>query len=162
MPDVSVRLKDIDEDNWMDVVMLSTSDENPRILEEYVASNALSICQALFEGTWTIRAIYCGRKPVGFAMYGYCEEREQYELCRLMIDHNHQGKGLGSIALKLVIQEMREIEGCEKVFLLVHRENEKARSIYTRNGFKPTGIMVGDEEMYYIALEGINNATDRT
>lgn len=149
MPDVSVKLKDIDEDNWMDVVMLTTvPDDSPHILEEYVASNALSICQAVYEGTWTVKAIYCGRKPVGFAMYGYCEDREEYELNRLMIDCNHQGKGLGSIALELVLDEMYDTFGCESIYLLVHKDNIRAKHIYEKHGFVPTGDMVGDEEIY--------------
>ena len=155
MPDVSVRLKDIDEDNWMDIVMLTTSEDAvPRILEEYVASNALSICQALYEETWNVKAVYCGRKPVGFAMYGYCEERQQYEICRLMIDRNHQGKGFGSIALKLVMEEMAEIDECEKVYLLVHKDNSRAHHIYEKNGFVPTGEMIGDEELFVAVLKG--------
>ena len=154
MPDVSVKLKDIDESNWMDVVLLTTSENpQPMVLEEYVASNALSICQALFEGTWTVKAVYCGRKAVGFVMYGYCEEREEFELCRLMIDHNHQGKGFGSIALKLCMDALFDIEGCDRVFILVHRENDKARHIYLKYGFKPSGEMVGEEEILYFDRE---------
>lgn len=157
MPDVSVRLKDVNEDNWMDVVMLSTSSEMPRILEEFVASNALSICQALYEETWNVKAIYCGRKPVGFAMYGYCEERDEYELCRLMIDYNHQGKGIGSIALKLVLEDMAETYGCDEVYLLVHKDNETARHIYEKNGFSSTGKMIGEEELFLISVKGVVN-----
>ena len=72
MPDVSVKLKDIDESNWMDVVLLTSSQgPSPLVLEEFVASNALSICQAVYEETWNIKAVYCGRKAVGFVMYGY-------------------------------------------------------------------------------------------
>ena len=153
MPDVSVRLKDIDEDNWMDIVMMSADDGGePRVLEEYVASNALSICQAVYEDTWIVKAVYCGRKAVGFAMYGYCQEREEYELCRLMIDHGHQGRGLGSIALKLVLEEMAEIDDCNCVYLLVHKDNIRARHIYEKQGFRPTDRMVGDERVYYLAL----------
>ncbi len=153
MPDVSVKLKDIDEDNWMDVVMLTTqSEEAPCIIEKYVASNALSICQALYEDTWTVKAVYCGKKPVGFAMYGYSEERDEYELCRLMIDYAHQGKGLGSIALELVLEEMVDTYDCDSIYLLVHKDNDRAKHIYTKMGFEPTGDMVGVEEIYCINL----------
>lgn len=153
MPDVSVRLKDIDEDNWMEVVMLTTEDiDEPRVVEKYVASNALSVCQAVYEDTWTVRAIYCGKKPVGFAMYGYSEERDEYELCRLMIDHNHQGKGLGSIALELILDEMAETYECDSIYLLVHKDNIRAKHIYEKQGFVPTGDMVGSEEIYCLYI----------
>lgn len=156
MPDVSVKLKDIDEDNWMEVVMLTTQPDASGnahcIVEEYVASNALSICQALYEDTWTVKAIYCGKKPVGFAMYGYSEERDEYELCRLMIDHAHQGKGLGSIALEMVLEEMVDTYDCDNIYLLVHKDNDRAKHIYEKLGFEPTGDMVGVEEIYCINL----------
>ncbi|MCR5633888.1 MAG: GNAT family N-acetyltransferase [Lachnospiraceae bacterium] len=151
MADVSVTLRDIDEDNWMDVVLLTTSDEKePRVLEEYVASNALSICQALYEETWITKAVYCGVKPVGFAMYGYSSDREEYELCRLMIDRNHQGKGIGSIALSLCLDELFSIDDCDRVYLQVHKDNERAKRIYARHGFRDTGEMTGDEQIYVI------------
>lgn len=150
MPDVSVKLKDIDESNWMDVVLLTSSQgPSPLVLEEFVASNALSICQAVYEETWNIKAVYCGRKAVGFVMYGYCEERDQFELCRLMIDRNHQGKGFGTIALKLSIDEMFDTYDCDRIFILVHKDNERARHIYLKYGFVSSGEMVGQEELMY-------------
>lgn len=151
MADVSVTLREIDENNWMDVVLLTTEDDkSPRVLEEYVASNALSICQAVFEGTWEVKAIYCGIKPIGFAMYGYCTERDEYELCRLMIDKKHQGKGLGTIALSLCLDELFCMEDCDAVYLQVHKDNERARHIYSRMGFRNTGEMIGDEQVFRI------------
>jgi len=146
MADVSVTLRAIDEDNWMEVVLLTTSDEQvPRVLEEYVASNALSICQALYEETWIVKAVYCGIKVIGFAMYGYCTDRDEYQICRLMIDKKHQGKGLGSIALSLCLDELFDMDECDAVYLQVHMDNERARHIYKRMGFSETGEMVGDE-----------------
>ena len=151
MADVSVTLREIDEKNWMDVVLLTTSGEKePKVLEEYVASNAVSICQALYEETWITRAIYCGAKPVGFAMYGYNTERSEYELCRLMIDKNHQGKGIGSIALALCLDELFSIDDCDSVYLQVHRDNERAKHIYRRYGFSDTGESTGDEQIYVL------------
>lgn len=151
MPDTTVRLKTIDEDNWMDVLLLTTEgDGEPKVVEEYVASNALSICQAVYEETWNVRAVYCGKSPIGFVMYGYSQERQEYEICRLMIDYRHQGKGFGSIALKLCLDELFEMEECDRVFLLVNKNNEKARHIYEKNGFLASGDMVGEEMLYYI------------
>lgn len=159
MPEVSVRLKDIDEDNWTDVVLLTTTDgPNPMVIEEYVASNALSICQAMYEGTWEVKAIYCGRKAIGFAMYGYSEEHEEYELLRLMIDHNHQNRGFGTMALGLCLEQLFDIEDCDRVYLHVHRDNIRARKIYEEKGFISSGEMQGDEEIMYLdraSWEGI-------
>ncbi|MBP3469352.1 MAG: GNAT family N-acetyltransferase [Lachnospiraceae bacterium] len=151
--DVSVRLEEITEDNWRDIVLLTTEDSGmPRVLEQYVASNSLSIVQAAYEGTWTVNAVYCGKRPVGFVMYGYCREHDCYELCRLMIDHNHQGKGFGSIALKLVIEEMAEIEDCTEIYLSVNPENIRGKHIYEKAGFVKTGEVWDNEEVYCLHL----------
>lgn len=151
--DVSVRLEEITEDNWRDIVLLTTEDNGmPRVLEQYVASNALSIVQAAYEGTWTVNAVYCGKRPVGFVMYGYCREYDCYELCRLMIDHKHQGKGFGSIALKLVIEEMSEIEDCTEIYLSVNPENIRGKHIYEKAGFIKTGEVWDNEEVYCLHL----------
>lgn len=149
MPDVTVRLEDIDEDNWMDVVLLTTEkDGMPRVCEQYVASNSFSIVQAMYEGTWSIKAVYCGKVAVGFVMYGYNPEYDEYELLRLMIDHKHQGKGFGVVALRLVLDEMREVEDCENVYIAVNKDNERAKRIYQSNGFVKTNLMRGEEEVW--------------
>ncbi len=152
--DVSVRLREIDEDNWMDIVFLTTEeDEMPRLCESYVPSNALSILQALYEGTWTVRAVYCGKCPVGFGMYGFNPEHDCYEILRLMIDKKHQGKGFGQIALKIMIEEILETEECREIYLSVNPENTKAKRLYEKFGFVFTGEMVGNEELYCLTVE---------
>lgn len=152
--DVRVTLEDIDESNWMDIVLLTTeSDERPKTYEEFVPGNALSLCQAFFEDTWTVRAVYCGHLPVGFVMYGYCEEHDFYELCRIMVDVHHQGKGLGEIILRLAIEEIIEEELCDTLYLRMRPENEKAKHLYEKVGFVSTGEFSGTEEIYALDLD---------
>ena len=153
MADVSVRLRDIDEDNWMEVALLSTMESGgPKVVEEFIASNALSMVQAQYEETWITKAVYCGKKPVGFAMYGYNEEYDFYEISRLMIDYNHQDKGFGRIALKLIIEDMVERFECEEICLFVNKNNVKGKSMYESVGFEYTGDNNGDEEIYSLDL----------
>ncbi|WP_391117444.1 hypothetical protein [Psychrobacillus sp. L3] len=70
----------------MKIVFLTTN-ENGRttIAEKFVASNALSIVQSVFETGWITKGIQVGDNIVGFTMYGYCEDLSKYELCRFMI-----------------------------------------------------------------------------
>lgn len=151
--DVRVTLEDIDEENWREVAMLTTeTDHIPKTCEKYVAGNALSICQAFFEDTWTVRVAYCGHRPVGFVMYGYCEEYDFYELCRLMVDIRHQGRGFGNIILRLAIEEILEIEDCEELCIRMHPENERAKHLYEKVGFKDSGRMAGNEAIYVLSL----------
>lgn len=153
MADVSVRLEDIDEDNWMEVALLTTEEDgNPKVVERFVASSALSIVQAVYEESWEVKAIYCGKKAVGFAMYGVNPEYDTYEIRTLMIDSRHQGKGFGTIALKLVIDELTEEEDCNRIYLSVNKDNELGRRIYEKNGFEYTGTINGNEMVYRLDI----------
>lgn len=149
MADVTVHLEDIDEDNWMEIVLLTTeTDGVPKVCEQYVSSNALSIVQAVYEGSWAIKAVYCGKRAVGFTMYGYNPELDGYEICRIMIDVKHQGKGFGTIALKLVMEELMEEDDCEEIYLSLNPSNERGKAIYAKLGFTNTGVKSGTEEIW--------------
>ena len=66
-----MRLIDITKENWEDVIFLSTNETitvkgsgepyeakgMPSLCEEFVASNALSIVQSVYENGWIIKAI---------------------------------------------------------------------------------------------------------
>lgn len=153
--DVTVRLAEIDEDNWEEIVLLTTREDGiPVVCEQYVASNALSICQAVYEEEWVTKAIYCGKKAVGFTMFGYNQKTDRYEICRLMIDYRHQGKGFGSIALSLVIDEMIDnYEDCYEIYLSVNPGNDRAKHIYRRAGFQDIGEKNGSEDIYCLYLD---------
>lgn len=144
-----MNLIDITKNNWMKVIFLTTNKEDmPTLCEEYVASNALSIVQAKYEENWITKAIENNGEIIGFAMYGYCEEDNFYELCRLMIDKKYQGYGHGTKAIKMILEEMKNIENCKEVYLSTDSENIKGKHIYEKIGFVNTGKMIDDEELY--------------
>lgn len=157
-----MKLIDITKDNWLDVVFLTTNQKvtiqgnrepydvsgMPTLCEDFVASNALSIVQSVYENSWTIKAIEREEELVGFTMYGYNEEEEFYELCRIMIDRKFQGKGYGTQAIKLVLEEMKAIEGCKEVYLSIDPENAVGKHVYEKIGFVSENRMVDDEALY--------------
>ncbi|MBU5439820.1 GNAT family N-acetyltransferase [Tissierella sp. MSJ-40] len=144
-----IKLIDIDERNWIDVLFMTTNENGmPTLCEEFVASNALSIVQSFYEKTWTIKAIENEDKLIGFAMYGFCKEKNFYELCRIMIDRKYQGHGYGTKAIEIVLREMKKINRCKEVFLSTDPENEYGKHIYRKIGFKDTGELVDGEELF--------------
>jgi diamine N-acetyltransferase len=147
-----IRLIDISEENWLEVIFLSTGKGMPAICEEFVASNALSLVQAQFEKTWTTKAIEKDDKIIGFTMYGFAKNQGYYELCRIMIDHKHQGNGYGTEAMKLVITEMKKIESCNKIYLSTDPENIRGKHLYEKLGFVHTGEFVDEEELYVLSI----------
>ncbi|MFN7249957.1 MAG: GNAT family N-acetyltransferase [Anaerobacillus sp.] len=147
-----IRLIDISEENWLEVIFLSTMKGTTTICEEFVASNALSLVQAQYEKTWTTKAIEYEGKIIGFTMYGFAKKQGYHELCRIMIDHKYQGNGYGTEAMELVITEMKKIENCKKIYLSTDPENIRGKHLYEKLGFVNTGEFVDEEELYVLSI----------
>jgi diamine N-acetyltransferase len=147
-----IRLIDISEENWLEVIFLSTCKGMPAICEEFIASNALSLVQAQFEKTWTTKAIEKEGKIIGFTMYGYSKKQGYYELCRIMIDYKFQGNGYGTEAMQLVIAEMKKIEDCNGIYLSTDSENIKGKNLYEKLGFINTGDYIDEEKLYLLSI----------
>jgi diamine N-acetyltransferase len=148
-----IKLVDINEKNWVEVIFLSTSENMPAICEEFVASNALSLVQAQFEKTWTTKAIEKDGQIIGFTMYGYSKMMDDYELCRIMIDHKFQGNGYGKEAIHLVIEDMKKIDDCKKIYLSTDPKNKLGKYLYEKIGFINTGKHVDNEELYVLKIK---------
>lgn len=161
-----MKLADITKDNWLKVLFLTTNETitvkgsrepyeakgMPSLCEDFVASNALSIVQSVYEDGWIIKAIELDGKLVGFTMFGWNEEEEYYELCRIMIDIRYQNKGYGTQAIGLILEEMKERFGCKEVYLTTDPENIIGKHVYEKVGFCSEHTMVDDEELFRITL----------
>ena len=104
-----MQLVDITSENWADVIFLTTNETvtvkgsrepyeakgMPSLCEDFVASNALSIVQSVYEDGWVIKAIEHEGDLIGFTMFGWNEEEEFYELCRIMIDFHSGTRATG-------------------------------------------------------------------
>lgn len=146
---MSIYLKDIDEENLLECALLTTNKEGKHyVFEEFVASNAFSIAQSKVQESWTVKAIYNEDLMIGFTMYGYCNEYDFYEICRLMIDHKYQGKGFGRISLMKIIEEMKKNEDCRDIYISFDPKNNIARSLYESLGFKDTGKTLEEELLF--------------
>lgn len=157
-----MQLVDITKENWWDVLCLTTNETitvkgsgepyeakgMPSLCEEFVASNALSIVQSVYEDGWIVKAVEQDGELIGFTMFGYNEEEEFYELCRIMIDRKYQNKGYGTQAIKMVLQEMKERFGCKEVYLSTDPENTVGKHVYEKVGFRSENRMLDDEELF--------------
>lgn len=150
---MNLCLKEINEDNWVECIFLTTNENNKHfVCEEFVASNALSIAQSKIEKGWITKAIYDDDKMIGFTMYGYCYENNFYELCRIMIDYKYQGKGYGKTALAIIIEEMKKLKDCSEIYLSFDPENKIGKHLYESFGFKNTGKIIDGELLYCLNL----------
>lgn len=132
-----VQLAPITRDNLDDVLSLAVQPEQAG----FVSPNAHSLAQAyVYSKTAYPFAVYDGDRPVGFIMLGYYEARDQYTLWKFMIDHKHQGQGIGRQALRLGIAFLKDHFGAKEIYTGVVPENKAAVRLYEQIGFRETGL----------------------
>ena len=102
----------------------------------------------------TAYAIYAGDTMVGFIMYNHTPldpddpwDSDSYNIWKLMIDENHQGKGYGRQSLLEVIAEMKTMPKGSAKYIDVHvnPENVAAMKLYNSLGFADSGLRDDDE-----------------
>ncbi|MBM7703560.1 GNAT family N-acetyltransferase [Metabacillus iocasae] len=138
----SVKLVEVNEENWYDCCQLTVSSEQA----SYIESNAISIAQSKFEPTLKPYAIYFEEKVVGFLMYNsVLEELDGYWVYRIMIDQAFQGKGIGKVATALMIDEMKKLPNAERIVVGYHPDNMEAHLLYASLEFVDQGHRFGRE-----------------
>jgi diamine N-acetyltransferase len=104
-----VSLREITAETVIAVTRLAVADSQ----KGFVASNAVSLAQALFAPEAWYRAICLDDTPVGFVML---EDESQADpppaqpgigVWRFMVDARYQGQGIGAAALRQVIEHVR-------------------------------------------------------
>jgi diamine N-acetyltransferase len=133
-----VRLRKVTADNWEAVADL----ELDAAQEDLVASNLYSIAESHFDPYARPRAVYVGKRVVGFLMYDVQRTRgksREASIYRFMIDRKHQGKGYGRAALGKALDEIRTIPHIRRVSIRYMPDNPVARPFYGSFGFREVG-----------------------
>lgn len=140
---VAMRLVAVTRDNLDEVTAMDAGDGGMQ-----VASNQRSMAQAAVHDDAWPRAIEADGRLVGFVMLSDTSLRAHaapphaYYLWRFMIDRTQQGGGLGSQALRLVIEHVKTRPGADALTLsYVPGQPASAglERLYGRHGFVPTG-----------------------
>jgi diamine N-acetyltransferase len=145
---MDVSLREVTRENVDDVLALQVAPEQA----SYVATNAKSIAQAHFEPLAWFRAIYAGDQPVGFAMVHRDPARRSFYIWRFMVDARFQGRGYGTKALQLLLEQARS-DGATEVTLSVAPGEHSALGFYERAGFEDTGEVVHDQIVMRLRLD---------
>ena len=139
-----LKLTDITEDNWMKVASLSVKDNQKDffapaigiIARGYVYRN----CNA------RVFVIETDGVIVGVALVReFTEEPVGYDLQQFMIDQRYQGKGYGSAALGLILDELRKEGHFDHVEVCVKKDDIEAIHLYEKHGFVDSGFV--DEDL---------------
>jgi len=147
---MTMTLREITRDNWLQCVRLTVAPEQ----EAFVASNGASLAQSKYEPEWIPLALYDDEEMVGFVMYGVNREEGKYWILRVMVDRRYQGQGYGRAAMRLLLERLRAIPGCDEVAISYEPENEVARRLYASCGFRETGEILEGETVARLTFSG--------
>ena len=146
-----IQFRAITEENFPAIMAMKRPAD-----EKFVASNAYSLAQAwLYRDAGDVYpfAVHDGEEPVGFMMLDEDLEERCLILWRIMFPVEHQNKGYGTQAVRLLIR-MAEASGKYDFMLLnCAPGNEIAKHVYEKLGFRPTGVISHGEIEYRLELK---------
>jgi len=146
--DAVVSLRPITQETARAITRLKVAPEQ----ERFVASNAISLAQALFSKEAWYRAIYADETPVGFIMLYDDPVAPQYFLWRLMIDQRYQRLGFARQAIARLLDYVKARPGATEL-LVSHGQGEGSPApFYASLGFQYNGDMVDDELIMRLPL----------
>lgn len=132
-----VELREITSDTVRAICRLAVTPAQ----SAFVAPNAVSLAEALFEPRAWYRAIYADGFPVGFAMLSIDTETPMYYLWRLMIADGQQRKGYGRAALAAIVDHVRTLPGATELLVSWVPAPGGPEPFYLGLGFVPTGAV---------------------
>lgn len=139
---MNIRIEELNAENWYECCHLTLTEDQ----QQYMESNAISIAQSKFELSLKPFAIYAEEQIVGFLMYNSeLEELGSYWIYRIMVDKEHQGKGIGKTATILMIEDLVKTFNADKIAVGYHPENTGAHALYQSLGFVDNGNRFGKE-----------------
>ncbi|BBF44618.1 spermine/spermidine acetyltransferase, putative [Lachnospiraceae bacterium KM106-2] len=148
-----IYLKEIDRNNFIDVIKLSVYDDQ----KDFISDNVVSLAQAKAQPECIPLAIYNDDLLVGFVMYCLDYEDNEYWIYRLMIDKKYQKSGYGKKALFATLNRIAKDTSHNKIYISFEPENKVAQKLYENVGFRPDGRIIDDEIVYYIDQKNIFN-----
>lgn len=145
-----VTLRAITEDNFDAIIAMKRPEG-----EDFVAPNSVSLAQCwLYRNNGDVFpcAIYAEETPVGFLLLE--EDERTLMIWRIMLPEEHTGHGYGRAAVEEVIRRAKDGGKYDRLQLDCAPENHRARRLYERLGFRPTGaINHGSVEMALPLME---------
>lgn len=141
---MNITFKEITKNNLYPLSLLKLTAEQ----EKFVASNIYSVAQSKFHPDWHPLGIYNDDTLIGFFMYGVDDTDNTMWIIRMMIDIEHQGKGYGKEAMRMMLERIRTGHEHKEVFLCFVPTNERAKKMYESFGFTDTGKFEDDEMIY--------------
>ena len=138
-----IKLIEVTENNWFDVADLSVRDDQ----RSYVAPAIGILARGYVYRECNARVYVFDNDGiiVGAALVReFDEEPLGYDLQQFMIDQQYQGKGYGSDALALILDELRKEGHYDHVEVCVKKDDAAAIHLYEKHGFVDSGYIDED------------------
>lgn len=130
-----VELREVTKETVRAVCILQVAPQQ----RGFVAPNAVSFAEAMFEPKAWFRAIVADEVPVGFVMLSVDEEAPEYYLWRFMVDARYQGRGYGRAAMSRLVDHVRTLPNATEVLVSYVPADGGPEPFYRGLGFEPTG-----------------------
>ena len=138
-----IRLTDITEDNWIEAADLSVRDDQKQFVAPAVGIIARGYVYRDFNSK--VFAIEDGETLVGLALVReFGSEPLGYDLQQFMIDERFQGRGYGTAALRLILDELRKEGHYRHAEVCVKKDDAAAIHLYRKHGFTDSGYIDED------------------
>lgn len=141
---LNILLKPITKVNWEDAVHLKVNKEQ----EGFMSTNLYSIAEVQFLDNFQAMGVYLEDKIIGFTLFGVDPDDGNYWIYRLMVDSLYQGNGYGTLAVKKVIEEIKQNDSHIPCIMIgYHQENLGAKITYKKAGFIETEVAPWGEQL---------------
>jgi diamine N-acetyltransferase len=160
-----LRLAPIDQHNWLASLAVEVTREQLPFVAGHRPVALVILAKAYVRPgdlDWEPLALTADGSVIGVVALAHSPT--QTELVHLAIDATTQGRGLGSMAVELILAHVSETRpACQEVRLTVHPANERAQRLYRRSGFLPNGQMRDGEPIWLLDLkhEGRRSGTTK-
>ena len=138
-----LRLSELSEENWQEAASLSVKEEQ----KEFVAPAIGIIARGyVYRGCrGRVFILEDDGRAVGLALVReFTDEPLGYDLQQFMIDRRYQGRGFGSRALDLILNELKEENRWDHVEVCVKKKDTEAIRLYEKHGFRDSGYVDED------------------
>ena len=142
-----VSLAPVTAANWRDVTRVRVAEHQSR----WVADVSYYLCLSTYDGLWRSYAVLDGDVTVGHVMWAVDPEDDSHWIGGLVIDVDHQGRGLGRATVEALLalweREEPSLSGTayRQAALSVAADNAAASGLYRSLGFVETGELSDDE-----------------
>jgi diamine N-acetyltransferase len=143
-----VALRDVTAESVRAICALQVARDQRR----FVAPNAVSFAEAMYQPRAWFRAIEADDVPVGFVMLYDDPDAPEYYLWRFMIDGRYQGRGYGRAAIGRLVDHVRTRPGATELKVSWVPADDGPEPFYRSLGFEPTGEKDGEEVVARLVL----------